>query len=282
MRVMITAVSLLLIGAPALATTVSYNGFADTTGLTLNGQATTVTTADGTVLRLTPALPSRAGSAFSSAQVDSTDFSTYFEFRITSPGGTLFDGNTETGADGIVFVVQPVSSSLGAAGQGIGYGGISPSVGVEFDTWHNSANNDPNSNHLGIDLNGNVNHGGGAPYTINISPRFDDGNKWYAWIDYQSGVLEARLSQTAVRPTAATLSRSLDLATIIGQNTAFVGFTSGTGADWGNHDIIRWQYTRYDPSGAGFVPEPLTATGVLLACAALGRYRRKRQAAPRA
>lgn len=254
----ITLGLVLLAAATSHGATVIFNDFSDTSLLTLNGWAATTTTGDGTVLRLTPAATSRSGSAFSTATVQTTTFSTYFQFRITDPGGTLFDGNAETGADGIVFVVQSVSSSIGGAGQGIGYSGISPSLGIEIDTWHNSANNDPGSNHLGIDLNGNVNHGSGSPYTLEVSPRFDDGNVWHVWVDYDGTTVEVRANQTGVRSATALLSRDVNLSYELGVNNAYIGFTSGTGADWGNHDILYWEYRdNYDPINSE-VPEPAT------------------------
>lgn len=119
---------------PAGAVVITYPDFSSSAGLTLNGAATTVDNGidPEPVLRLVPAATSQSGSAFGSATVNAATFSTYFEFRITEPGG-IFDG-FQTGADGLVFVVQPVSSSIGGAGGGLGYQGISPSVGVEFDT----------------------------------------------------------------------------------------------------------------------------------------------------
>jgi len=261
-------------GQSAWATIVNFTDFSSTAGLTLNGSAAPVVTGDGPVLRLTPATTSQGGSAFSSATINAAEFSSYFRFRITDPGGTLFDDNPETGADGLVFVVQSVSSSLGGVGEGIGYKGIPDSVGVEFDTWHNSYNNDPNSNHLGIDTNGVVDHGPGSPYTLPIDTRFDDGNIWYAWIDYDGSTLEVRANQTGVRPTAALLSRTLDIVALLGQTTAYVGFTSGTGADWGNHDLLSWEYRdQFNPIGQ-IVPEPMTCTMLGLGAAALLARRR--------
>ena len=192
MRAILVIVILFLVATPLPAAVVVFNDFSDVSSLTLNGSATTTVTGDGTVLRLAPALASQAGSAFSTATVQAATFSTFFKFRITDPGGVLFDGNTEVGADGIVFVVQSVSSSIGGIGAGIGYAGINPSVGVEFDTWHNSFLNDPNSNHLGIDLNGDVNHGVGSPNTYVMPTKLDDGNVWYAWVDYDGTQIEVR------------------------------------------------------------------------------------------
>lgn len=114
------------------ATSVTFSDFSNTSTLTLNGSAAAVSTTDGSVLRLTSAAVGQSGSAFNTATIQTSTFSTYFSFRITNPGGTLFDGNTETGADGLVFVVQNVSASIGGSGQGIGYAGIGHSVGVEF------------------------------------------------------------------------------------------------------------------------------------------------------
>jgi hypothetical protein len=240
------------------AAVVSFPHFSTTTGLTLNGNATPVSTSDGAVLRLASADYWQSGSAFSTVTVNASTFSTHFRFRISDRGGTLFDDNTVVGADGLVFVVQPVSASIGGAGEGIGYEGISPSVGVEFDTWHNSYNNDPDSNHLGIDLNGNVDHGPGSPNTLGVTPDFDDGNIWDAWIDYDGTTLEVRANQTGVRPVAAMLSENLNISSQLGGVTdAYVGFTAGTGWDWGNHDIISWEYRdEYAPISG--VPEPST------------------------
>ena len=245
-----TVLLLTLFAARAFGQDIIFNDFSDTSLLTLNGATTTTTTSDGVVLRLTPALASQSGSTFSTATTDATDFSTQFQFRITNPGGTVFDCNTEPGADGIVFVVQSISSAIGGLGQGIGYSGIGSSVGVEFDTWCNAANNDPSSNHVGIDLQGIVNHGLGAPFTANVTPNFDDGGLWTAWVDYDGTTLEVRANQTGLRPAAPLVSRDIDISAELGGVTqAYVGFTSGTGADWGDHDIVNWRYTRY-------VPEP--------------------------
>ena len=77
-------------------------------------------------------------------------------------------------ADGDVLRLVPAASSrsgsasIGSVGQGIGYEGIHNSGGVEFDTWYNSANNDPDSNHIGIDTNGSVDHSNNGD-TVGVS-----------------------------------------------------------------------------------------------------------------
>jgi len=262
-----TSAAVILVATAASADVVNFSDFSDTSGLVLNGSAAATTTSDGEVMRLTNAAGNRAGSVFSETQVDATDFSTKFSFRISDPGGSIFDGNTENGADGFVFVVQPIDNSLGGLGQGIGYSGIGTSLGIEFDTWHNSANNDPSQSHVGVNLNGSVNHNSGLPTADISGPELDDGDQWFTWIDYDGTTLEVRLSMVDARPVDALISYELDLTTVLGQDTAFVGFTSATGAAWANHDIIDWSYT-------GFVPAPGTA--VLLGMAGIATTRRRR------
>lgn len=66
----------------------------------------------------------------------------------------------EQGADGIVFGLQPVSASIGEAGEGLGIGGVRPAVAVEFDTYQNTNRNDPSFDHVAIMANGSVTHSG--------------------------------------------------------------------------------------------------------------------------
>ena len=135
-------------------------------------------------------------------------------------------------------------------------GGAEAQTSVSADittdtTWCNAANNDPSSNHVGIDLNGNVNHGPGAPFTADVAENFDNGELWYGWVDYDGTTLELRISDINVQPQQPIVTREVDIPTLFGQDTAYVGFTSGTGADWGNHDIIYWEYDVFSPVCVG-------------------------------
>src|SRR4030095_1052781 len=113
---------------------ITYNDFSSTAGLQLNGAAAQV----GNALRLVPSVLNSGGSAFTPSQVPLgglNSFSTYFQFRITDPQGIVDEDGS--GADGLVFVVQTQNNNVGGAGGGIGYAGITPSVGIEFDTYNN-------------------------------------------------------------------------------------------------------------------------------------------------
>lgn len=266
----------------AHAVTITYNDFSDLSGFQQNGAtagiADPVTDDFGrNVLRLTNGL-SQSGSAFLTNTIslaNNASFSTAFSFRISNPMGISdIDGQ---GADGIVFVVQTVSNTAGGVGGGIGYTGISDSLGVEFDTWANGSSfNDPDGNHVGINLDGSFN----GP-TSSIATRMNNGDDWYAWIDYNgaTNVIELRLAEDPTRPDDALLSRTADLAAILGQTDAFIGFTSGTGAAGGFHDILSWQFVDdFQPIGGGNndVPEPGTLALLGLAAAGLGAMRKRR------
>ena len=82
-----------------------------------------------------------------------------------------------------------------------------------------------------------------------------------SWVDYNGAthLLEVRLASSNIRPTLALLSYSVDLAGVLGNPNAFVGFTSGTGDAAANHDIVNWEFRDvYSPipGSGGAVPEP--------------------------
>jgi hypothetical protein len=201
-----------------------FNNFATTKLIRFNGSAAKATTSDGPVLELTPASANQAGSAFTSNHIvlDANDgFGTFFMFRLSQPGNTP--------AGGITFTIQSAgSSSLGGSGSGLGYSGITNSLSVGFGA----------DNSVSVNINGVLNAASVNTNTMN------DGNIWYAWIDYEgvSQDLEVRLSEIPVRPLAPTLAVSVNLPSILGGTNAFVGFTGATGAGWHEQDILAWKF----------------------------------------
>lgn len=64
----------------------------------------------------------------------------------------------QSGADGIGFILQTQGTNLGATGQGLGFKGISPSLGILVDTYQNNDENDPPYDHISIQMNGVTDH----------------------------------------------------------------------------------------------------------------------------
>ena len=134
--------------------------------------------------------------------------------------------NNYIGADGLVFVLQDISNSLvGYAGKGMGYSGISPSFGIEFDTYYNSF--DPTYNdHISFLKNGRAadelcNHHASLP---NIEDGKDHKVK-IIW-DPSSEHMAVFFDNDSSTPT---LQMGVRLGNIFESGEAFWGFTSGTG-----------------------------------------------------
>lgn len=285
------AAGLCLSTAALAAEVLVFNDFSSTAGLQLNGSAAP----SGNVLRVTPAIDNQGGSVFSTNAIslaNNASFSTAFSFRFSNPDRGFCDTGNVCGADGLVFVVQTVSNTVGGVGGGIGYFGLQKSVGIEFDTWSNSADPnilDINSNHVGLNVNGSL--------KSLLSKSVDEadlngGDVWNAWIDYDGGTknIEVRLTRGADRPASALLSFTRDLALDLQSTQAFVGFTSGTGVSNANHDLLSWTLRNdFDPIGLdprqppGTVPTPASLPLVLagIGLAAVATVRRRRGEPPR-
>lgn len=260
----------------AQATVITYPNFNSTSGLTLKGDTTT--TGSPAVLRIVPSAGGQSGAAYSTSPITlgaNATFSTQFQFRFTNPGG--WDP-----ADGITFVLAANPSGLGGAGVGMGYAGVPNSVAIEFDTYNNTGyglgNDDGNSsNHIAIDTNGGLQDlavtnvygngscgfpSGGTPpqNTYLAAGCMSNGNVWTAQITYDgsTGLLNAWVTDPAESGSFHAIGNySVDIGSYLGTNTAYVGFTGGTGAGWENEDILNWTFantaTLPPPTG---VPEP--------------------------
>jgi Ca2+-binding RTX toxin-like protein len=204
---------------------------------TFNG-TTTIVSGASPILRFDTNAP--AGNALLNSAItlsNDTSFSTYFQFQISDSAGVSdTDG---LGGDGLAFVIQTSKTAIGGTGSNLGYAGITNSIAIEFDTYLSNSNNDINGNHVGLDLNGNIN----SVEQTAVANRMNNGNIWNVWIDYNglTNLLEVRLSETNnQRPNTSILSYTLDLPSILNSPNAFFGFSSGQASATGKHDIIDW------------------------------------------
>ncbi len=205
-------------------------GFGSTTGLQLNGNAA----ATGGRLRLTPAVNDNRGSAFFTTAQPVGSFVTTFRFEFT-PGSNPM-------ADGICFVIQRAgTTALGGGGGGQGYSGIATSLAVKFDIYPNAGS------YTGMYSNGAAPD---QPETV-ISPglNFHASNICRADLSYDGTSLSVTITDTV---TAASVSQTyvVDIPTVIGGSTAFVGFTAATGGLNAIQEIVDWTYTPPPPAPA--------------------------------
>ena len=119
---------------------------------TINGNATQT---DCHSYVLTFQSPTQSGSVWNNNKIDLTQSFTFsFDIYLGNPEIAPTDG-----ADGMAFVMQPISTSIGGNGSGLGFGGISPSVGITLDTYQNSSpDSDPFFDHIAIQKNGDLDH----------------------------------------------------------------------------------------------------------------------------
>lgn len=196
------------------------------TDFKINGN-TTVTTNEAT---LTLATNNQGGSIWSNQKIDlSKDFTISTELNF----GTIDGG----GADGIAFVLQPLSSDLGGAGGGMGYLGISPSLAIEFDTWYNAGIDPLQEDHIAIIKNGHPdNIPAHSEFIPPIAlPNIEDG-LWH------EAIFEWNATTKKLKVTFDNIVRfdtTIDIVSSIfsGNKEVFWGFTAATGGAVNVHKV---------------------------------------------
>lgn len=285
------------LGTTPLFAQITFTDFTSTSGLVLNGSATTVGPIGQKVLRLTADGQSHvSGTAWSSTRQNvAAGFTSIFQFQIT---------HTSTPADGIAFVIQnsaAATAARGGSGGAIGYGAPDPgdngtaipnSLAVEFDTFTNAW--DPDANHIAVQSCGtgpntqkhdalcpssapsNLGILNSASLGINLS----DGLVHKVIIEYDPsstpsapGTLRVFVDNTAVPKLSVNVNLTTLLSLTDSQN-AYVGFTGSVGGSSENNDILNWTFT--PASVQTSVSQPLSTTGdVPSTDAVFGSYNHK-------
>ena len=201
------------------------SGFSSTTGLQLNGSAVA---SNDTRLQLTDGGLSEAGSVFWNAPINIQAFTTTFQFQLSNAQ-----------ANGFTFTVQNVGpTALGGNSAGLGYQNITRSVAVKFNFYNY---NGEGSDSTGVYTNGQ------APVlpTVDISPsgiQLNSGDSIQATVSYTGLTLNLKLLDLVTKKTFS-YSKSINIPYIVGANTAYVGFTGGTGGLSSSQKLISWTYT---------------------------------------
>ena len=221
---------------PQFPSTFSYPDFSDSTGIVLVGDALI---ANSDTLRLTPDEFSAEGSAWHvDQQIASVGWETSFDFNLNKDNGSV------NASDGFTFVVQNHAPTYLAGGGGrLGYDALPNSLVVEFDTFGNSEVSDPSSSHISVHTNGTGPNGWEESLSLgshNTPSPMDDGANHEVTIRYTPGTLEVFYDGLASPVIVADVD--LDELLELDAGRAWVGFTSTTGGDFQNHDILNWDY----------------------------------------
>ncbi len=216
------------------AATINFGiGFSTPTGMQFNG----TTDLDDSRLQLTNGGVNQAGSAFFTTPMNISSFTTDFTFQLS-----------DAMADGITFTIQNSSAgakALGPSGGGLGYGpdepggtpGISNSVAVKYDLYNNDGEGDDST---GLYTNG-------ASPTIPATDMtssgviLNNGDTMTVHITYNGTTLTMTITDTSLNKTFTT-SWPINIPTTIGENTAYVGFTGGTGGETASQKIETWTF----------------------------------------
>ncbi len=192
---------------------------------TLNGNAELI---NCNCYKLTNNTGTQSGSVWNNIRID---LNNSFDFNFDVYLGV----NDNPGADGIAFVLQPISTSVGSTGGGMGFQGIAPSIGVTLDTYQNSDNADPSADHIAIQRNGDLSHNtannlaGPMPISA-LSNNVEDGVTH-----------KLRVVWDAVNKTLTTFFDGIQRVAVTndfvnttfgGNPMVFWGFTGATGGEW--------------------------------------------------
>lgn len=243
-----------ILACPAKAQYVfNYTNFKEAKDVTLEASSYR----EGKKVVLTPALTGAKGGLWHANKVNVREgFSTSFSFKMHS-GGVSYE-NDQKGADGIAFVIHnnPQATGVGNQGGGIGYEGVPNSIAIEFDNWRNDEWGEPNDNHVAVHTKGTSPNTSGNESLVAINSALpttlENGQLHQVKIDFEKGILKVFLNGTEIINTPLNVGKTLNLD----NETAWIGFTSSTGAAYAYQEIHTWQFKGALPPPAVKEPEP--------------------------
>jgi len=249
MRVLLISVFLFFVPlALTDFTFTSFNSSVSSSFVTIGG-----TTIQQPNLVLIPFQTNDAGAVWITEQLPVRGFKSVFTFTILSNGQS-------TGEDGFTFTIQTGDATAsGPFGPGLGYGnfkdgdnsGIRNSVVIEFDTFMDSLQLDPNGNHLSVHARPNsapncANETYSLGSTTSIPPLRQNNTITTVAIEYlpiphqPNGNLTITLNDFS--GPSLTVPMNLESYVPLNNGNAWIGFTASTGSSSQSVQIHSWSY----------------------------------------
>lgn len=216
---------------PSGGSTSPPSGIDFSRGFSFSPQAMTFsgsTGLDDTRLQLTNGGGFEAGSAFYNTAVNVQSFTTDFTFQLSNPV-----------ADGMTFTIQRNNpAALGSSAGGLGYSGIPNSVSIKFDLYNNSGEG---SDSTGLYTNGAYPT---TPATdlSNTGIDLHSGDTMSVHLTYDGATLSMTITDGVTNASYST-KWAVNIPAVVGGNTAYVGFTGGTGGASASQKIETWAFT---------------------------------------
>jgi hypothetical protein len=226
-----------------------------TSQLTVNGAAALGPTSTVGDLRLTSGAGNQTSSAFTTAPIDITKFTTQFTFMLSGGAGI---------ADGFTFCIQRNGpTALGAGGGYLAYQGINNSVALKFDLYNN---NGEGTDSTGLYINGAAPFNVGSVDLSGTAINLLSGDPINVVLVYDGTTLTESISDPVVNATVVE-TYTINIPATVGGNTAYVGFTGATGGSASTQNIMSWTYTLpvvspNAPSALGGSPATATSIGL--------------------
>jgi Legume lectin domain/Chitobiase/beta-hexosaminidase C-terminal domain len=236
--------------APAGTPIINFpSGFASASNLiAVNG----VAKFNGSALQLTDTSQfNEAGSAWYVAPVNVQSFTTHFTLQLTSPlaNGMTFtiQNQTPPSSDTSSLFVSGGPNALANSSTGLGYSGstgdvggqisgLTSSVAVKFDLFTGTG-----------DETGLVTNGGDTTLVnVDMSSSglsLKSGNPLAVTMVYDGTTLTLTITDTKTS-ASFTHSWAINIPSTVGGNTAYVGFTAGTGGLTAQQSVTAWTYAQ--------------------------------------
>ena len=205
----------------------------------------------GDIVTLTPDALGQNGSVWGKMRINLD-----YDFKVTS---SIYLGTDDGGADGIAFVLQPLSSNAGSSGGGMGYQGISPSYAVEFDTYYNEGADPTSADHIAIVKNGEGSIAAHSLYSARSN--LEDGNWHDAIFEWNATTKYFKVTFEGI----VLFNVNIDLTSSVFNNNSNVywGFTAATG---GCKNLQRVDISEYCCSRAASNPPTITVFNDVTIC----------------
>ncbi|MEM6631045.1 MAG: PQQ-dependent sugar dehydrogenase [Bacteroidota bacterium] len=205
--------------------------------LVLNGDANQLS---GGCTELTPNLAEKVGTAWYPIMVDlSKDFTASFNVTL---GDQDEIRDQDEGGDGVTFLLQRQGTDLlsyTGGGSGLGASGVTPSLGIEFDTYNSGGPSERAEDHLSIFRNGDLSNVLSGPVCLKSDcSNAEDGSAHTVKVTWNAS--ETRMAVFFDGKSRVDLTYDIVTNIFGAEEKVYVGFTAASGGAYNQQTICNF------------------------------------------